>query len=166
MKNITIIIASKNKNLELAHAFESALTAANVPVRLLNLVDTDMPLYTPKTDKEHGVPQSILDEAALLKKTNGFVVIAPEYNGGIPPVLTNFLAWVSRSSEDWRDCFNGKPAVIATHSGGGGINVLVSMRTQLAYLGVNVIGRQIHTNFSKALSQDSLDAVVSQLITS
>jgi chromate reductase, NAD(P)H dehydrogenase (quinone) len=164
MKQITIITASDNKNLDLAKSFEEALSSAGASPRILNLVDLDMPLYTPKNDKEMGVPKSISDEAGLLKDIDGLVVIAPEYNGGVPPVLTNFLAWVSRSSEDWRESFNNKPAVIATHSGGGGINVLVAMRTQLAYLGVNVIGRQIHTNFSKPLSKESLDAVISQLL--
>ena len=165
MKHITIIVASGNKNLELGHSFENALRDSGATPRLLNLVDVEIPLYTTKTI-ERGIPQTILDESSLLKKTEGLVVIAPEYNGGIPPTLTNFIAWISQSSKDWRECFNDKPAVIATHSGSGGINVLVSMRTQLAYLGVNVLGRQIHTHFSKALNKDSLDAVVSKLLQS
>jgi hypothetical protein len=37
------------------------------------------------------------------------------------------------------------------------------MRQQLSYLGANVIGRQLHTNYSKELSADSLNGCLSQL---
>ena len=62
---------------------------------------------------------------------------------------------MSRSGEDWRDVFNGKSALIATHSGGGGAHVLMAMRHQLSYVGMNVLGRQLLTNYGKQLNDES-----------
>jgi hypothetical protein len=38
------------------------------------------------------------------------------------------------------------------------------MRMQLAYLGMNILGRQIHTTLQKALEEKSLEIVCDQLI--
>ena len=61
--------------------------------------------------------------ASIMKKfikASGFIICAPEYNGSIPPVLTNIIAWLSVMGDDWRLVFNGKIGLLATHSGGGG----------------------------------------------
>jgi NAD(P)H-dependent FMN reductase len=94
------------------------------------------------------------------------IFISPEYNGSTPPVFTNSLAWVSRTGKEWRGIFNRKTAVIATHSGSGGAHVLMSMRLQLSYLGMNVLGRQILTHYTKELNQETLMDILDQLILS
>lgn len=131
---------------------------------ILPLVPLHLPLYTPEYKKENGIPvvlESVLDQ---LRQSTRLVFIAPEYNGGIPPILTNFLTWVSSATDDWRECFNGKKAAIATHSGGGGLHVLMALRLQLSYMGVNVLGRQLHTHYDKPLDDDVLNEVVEGLI--
>jgi NAD(P)H-dependent FMN reductase len=67
--------------------------------------------------------------ADRLKNAKGFVVVAFECNYQIPPVLTNVIAWISRIGDYFRAIFSEKPALIATHSGGGGTAVLNAMRT-------------------------------------
>ena len=61
------------------------------------------------------------------------VFFAPEYNGGIPPILTNVIAWLTFSGEDWRTCFNVKSSMIPTHSGGGGNHVLSALSLVILY---------------------------------
>ena len=73
-------------------------------------------------------------------------VIAPEYNGSIPPVLSNAIAWLS-VRDDFRALFNDAIAM-ATVSGSGGMELLVSLRIQLTHLGAQVVGRQLLGNKS------------------
>ncbi|BAQ64337.1 possible reductase [Geminocystis sp. NIES-3709] len=132
--------------------------------QIIDLVEEELPLYTPKIQAQQGIPDKVKELAQTLLNTDGMIFVAPEYNGGIPPTLNNAIAWLSVSGDDWRRCFNGKPAMVATYSGGGGQYVLLAMRSQLSYIGMNVVGRQIITNASKPFSIDSAKEVVKQLI--
>lgn len=163
-KNIVIITASEVKNLDLAQKFIQSLESLDANVSLINLVELDLPLYTSRTETKFKGEELLKNEIPSISEAHGFVFIAPEYNGSTPPVFNNFLAWLSRSSKDWRQFLNGKPAVLATFSGGGGFNVLLTMRTQLAFIGMNVLGRQILTHSGKALDEKSLIAITSELV--
>lgn len=164
MSDIVIIAASDNKNLELAKEFESGFTRHHTQSRIIDVVALDFPLYSSQTEKA-GTPKNLQENYSLLMHAKAMVFVAPEYNGGIPPVLTNFIAWMSRSGDkDWRKAFNEKSAVIATYSGGGGLYLLNALRAQLSFIGMNILGRQILTNGQKALDPGSLEAVVKQLI--
>jgi NAD(P)H-dependent FMN reductase len=162
--NISIIAASNRKNLELANQLQTIAQEMGQTTQIIDLVEQGLPLYTPKEQEENGIPSTVKELAQILIDTDGMIFVAPEYNGGIPPVLTNAIAWLSVSGDDWRACFNGKSALIATHSGGGGNNVLSALRSQLSYIGMNVVGRQIITNKNKSLNIDSAKEVINQLI--
>ena len=66
-------------------------------------------------------------------------------------------------TDDFRALFNDKPGVIATHSGGGGQKVLISMRIHLSHLGVNVLGRELAGNNQKPVADASINDAVSRL---
>ena len=104
----------------------------------------------------------IQDLNGSFRSAEGFVFCAPEYNGSIPPSLTNAIAWLSRASDDFRALFNGRPAGLATHSGGGGTKVMMAMRIQLAHLGANVLGREILTNRKRELSVAAAQSILDQ----
>jgi chromate reductase, NAD(P)H dehydrogenase (quinone) len=161
---ITIIASSNNKNLELANTLKQIATQMGQTTQLINLVELGLPLYTPTEEKENGIPPQLKALVDIFTDTQAMIFVAPEYNGGIPPVLTNAIAWLSVSGDHWRGCFNGKSAMIATHSGSGGNNLLFALRNQLAYIGMNVVGRQIITNYNKKLNPESAQEVINQLI--
>lgn len=160
---ICIVAFSEGKNLELSSRFSDKFKSLNIESSIIDIVKIKLPLYTTQTEKEFQASEVVAPFRELLN-ADGFVFVAPEYNGGPPPSFSNFLAWVSRSTKEWREVFNNKPAVIATHSAGGGLNVLTIMRLQLAYVGMNVLGRQIHTTLQKSLDEKSLNEVCNQLI--
>lgn len=164
MKNILIVVASNNKNMELALEIKKTIELREINTEILDLVEIDLPLYT--FDRElKEIPFVIKNYINLMESATEVVFVSPEYNGGIPPTLTNFIAWISRfGDENWRRVFNGKRAALATHSGAGGSSMLASLRLQLSYLGMNTIGRQIITTFTKKLSQETVDAVVEELV--
>lgn len=161
---ISIICASNNNNLALAQQLDHIAQEMGQMTQIINLVEEDLPLYTPKNQAEYGIPQKVQLLAQTLIHSDAMIFVAPEYNGGMPPTLNNAIAWLSVSGDDWRSCFNGKSAVIATHSGSGGQFLLMAMRIQLSYIGMNVIGRQIITTATKPLNVDSARDVIRQLI--
>jgi NAD(P)H-dependent FMN reductase len=111
-----------------------------------------------------GYQQAIAPLQELLATTPRWVICAPEYNGSIPPCLSNAIAWLSVQGDDFRGLFNGRPVAIATHSGGGGMEALISMRIQLAHLGAEVIGRQLLSNYAKPANDDSIDDLLQRLL--
>jgi chromate reductase, NAD(P)H dehydrogenase (quinone) len=163
MNSIIIFAASNTHNLALATQLSEEATQQGVSSTLINIINLNLPLYTPIEQKK-GIPASIPLLITELKSVNRFAFITPEYNGGIAPSLTNLIAWISVCSDDWRDCFNGKTAIIGTHSGSGGLHALMQLRSQLAYIGLNVLGRQLHTHYKKPLEAESLSAIVKALL--
>ena len=157
-----ICTASSGNNRALAETLQGWAQDLNVDARLLDLTELALPLFTPELDEE-GAPEGLADVEALFREASAFVFCAPEYNGSIPPSLTNTIAWLSTQGSNFRALFNEKPAAIATHSGGGGQKVLVAMRLQFAHLGCNVLGRELLTHNKKALNEKSAKAVLDQL---
>lgn len=163
MKKICVITASTGKNLELAQAIVTHLKNHKAEATLLNLVELNLPLYTSLSESHHKAEVLVAPFKDQLN-VDAFVIVAPEYNGGPPPVLNNFIAWVSRSTKNWRDTFNKKTGMIATSSGGGGISVLSILRMQLSFIGMNIIGRQIVSTFSKPVPEAEVEAVCIELL--
>lgn len=167
MSKILVISASNNNNLKLANEFKNEIIEQGQDADVLDLVDLDLPLYSSKSEEAGGIPSSLKEIVDKLNNTSKLVFVTPEYNGGIAPTLNNFIAWVSRAGgKDWRVTLNDKTAAIATFSGGGGQHALMLLRIQLAYVGVNVLGRQVVATFSKPDVSTSVAATVKSLIKS
>jgi chromate reductase len=163
MKKICVITASVGKNLELAQAIVGHLQKHNAEVSLLNLVDLHLPLYSSLAESHHKAEVLVAPFKDQLN-VDAFVIVAPEYNGAPPPVFTNFISWVSRSTKNWRETFNKKTGLIATASAGNGLQVLMILRMQLAFIGMNIIGRQIASTMSKPAIQEEVEAVCIELL--
>ena len=159
---ILICTASNGKNLILAHTLDRYAKEMNIPTTVIDLTTWNIPLYTPQAD-DAGSPKIIGQLEDKFSTARGFVFCAPEYNGSIPPVLTNAIAWISTASDNFRAVFNGKPAAIATYSGGAGQKVLIAMRLQLSHLGVNVLGREIATNDDQPLRESTGRTILATL---
>lgn len=82
----------------------------------------------------------------------------------MPPVLSNALTWVSVKSKNWRDAFNGKFAIIATHSGGNGFRFLLAIRSQLEHMGTNVLSRTISVSKDIPLNKDSARKILNSFV--
>ncbi|MDG2397743.1 MAG: NAD(P)H-dependent oxidoreductase, partial [Candidatus Marinimicrobia bacterium] len=151
MSKILIISATSDKNLELANELQSLLRAMGTYSGLVVLDKLNLPLYTNEADIESSVVEEITGK---MKDASGFIFCAPEYNGNVPPVLSNAITWISVKSKNWRDAFNGKFAVIGTHSAGDGNRFLTAFRSQLEYMGTNVLARNISITKEKPLDED------------
>ena len=164
IKKIKIIVADEGKNLTLAETIQTHLTEKKVSVDLINLIQLNLPQYTFKYEAEQGISDSVHQFVDHLNKATGFVIVSPEYNGSIPPVLTSAMAWATRANKEWRAAFNEKPAGIASYSYTGAVNLFVSLRIHLSYIGMNVLARPIPVTPDKPLVEDDLIAVCDQLL--
>ena len=72
-----------------------ALRAAGVAVTEIDLGDFDMPIFNEDLEAEH-TPQAAQRLAELWRSHDIVFIATPEYNGGVPPLLVNTLAWLSR----------------------------------------------------------------------
>lgn len=160
--NLLVIAASNGENLKLAERFAAAARARGDAAQVLDLTTVELPLFTPQAAAS-GNPTAVTALEEQLNAAARWVICAPEYNGSIPPVLSNAIAWLSVQGSDFRALFNGRAIVIATHSGGGGHAVLAALRLQLAHLGAHVVGRQLVSNHANAAKQDSIDDLLARL---
>ena len=163
MKKLLIISATSRNNLIIAKKLETICTNFNVNNELINLEEYNIPLYT-SIEQNKSIPVPMESIMKKFIKASGFIICSPEYNGSIPPVLTNIISWLSVMGDDWRLVFNGKVGLIATHSGGAGTNLLQSLRIQLNHLGTLVLPRTIIVNSKIKFDINSAKEKVKQLI--
>lgn len=163
MSKIGILVASSNNNLKLGQKLSELAKELNVQTELINLVDLELPLYSTVEEEKNGLPKNAELLAQKILSLKAFIIVAPEYNGVMPPVLNNAMAWTSRSTKDWRDAFHEKIVGLATHSGGGGAKGLQAMRIQFQHLGANILARELLTTYEKPLNEDTAKNMIIQL---
>ena len=162
-KDLIIISASCGKNLELSQKFQEKSNELQINSDILDLTSLDIPLFNPRIHSKENIPVEIMNIKEQLFETEKWIICAPEYNGSIPPILSNLIAWLSVSGDDFRDLFNGQPIAIATFSGGVGLELLTSLRIQLVHLGSQVLGRQLLSSFSKPVDIETIEDIIQRL---
>ena len=159
MENIIIISATSQTNLKLSNEISEIICNKNYRINILNLEKLDLPLFNPtEIEKDKYVnSKEIIGITDLLVNADGIIICAPEYNGNIPPVISNAIAWVSVTTEYWKDGFKNKHFFISSSSGGEAINFQKSMTLQLEYLGGIVYNEKIIINSkNKTISEKSI----------
>ena len=130
-------------NKKLAAVASHVATDAGADVTLINLADYPANVYNGDEEDATGIPDSIRQLKQLMMESDGFIIVSPEYNGHIPPLLSNTFSWTSRAEGDEKPmiAFRGKKAAIMAASPGkfGGIRVIPRLRDILAELGIVVV---------------------------
>jgi NAD(P)H-dependent FMN reductase len=172
MKNILIVSATLKKNYNLAKKLDSLLNriakknSKSIQITVLSLENYKLPIYTENTFDENitKYKNTISKLTDKFVESQGIIICAPEYNGSIPPIINNAIAWISTTTDYWRDAFNKKIALIGTNSGGPGTKYITTMKLQLEHLGCVVMPRAISTNKSNPLNTDSANKILKQFI--
>lgn len=160
----TILVASLNENMKLAKVLQEQLQQLNQSVQIINLVELELPLYDSLKEEKDGIPAPITLLMDSMDKSVAYIIVAPEYNGSIPPVLSNSVAWISRATPDFRKLFNEKVMLLASHSGSGGTGVTQAMRNQFMKLGSIILSREIIATYEKKLDEKSSQKILKQFI--
>ena len=136
---------SHNKRLLSVAAI--AVEVAGGGVTTVDLRDYPMPLYDADLETAEGLPPNALALKAMMRACDGFLIAAPEYNGGITGVLKNAIDWTSRRSEGEPPvvCYAGKIVGLVSASPGalGGLRGLAQVRAVLTAIRAVVIPEQV-----------------------
>src|SRR5271165_6458738 len=108
-----------------------ALAPHGVSIELLGSVG-DFPLYNHDV-QEKGFPPAATIMAERIAKSDGVIVVTPEYNHSVPGVLKNAIDWISRLPDQ---PFAGKPVAIQSASPSlfGGLRAQLHLRHIFVFL--------------------------------
>lgn len=115
-------------------------------ISILDLRDLELPIYD-GDDRFDGIPDSVLTLRRLVAAHDGFLIVSPEYNGSLPPILKNALDWCSRTVPGTmaEAPFRGKVATIMSASPvlQGGACCLDHLRLVLSRMGMLVLPEEL-----------------------
>jgi chromate reductase len=99
----------------------------------------DFPLYN-QDDQQVGFPAAARALADAIRRSDGVIIVSPEYNFSVPGVLKNAVDWVSRVPDQ---PFKNKPVLLQSASVGplGGARVQYHLRQILVFLDAIVFTR-------------------------
>ena len=165
MARFLMLTATSGTNRELADVFATTAIEKGHDADVIDLAELDLPMFTMDRSNDSEKAPDISELVSTMDSADAWVVIAPEYNGSMPPTLNNVIAWMS-TSMDWqsfRTLCTGKPVGLATHSGGGGAHVIMAMRQQFSFIGADVIGRVCQSGRNKEANPETIDAMIDNL---
>lgn len=163
MAKLLMLTATSDNNKNLAELFAQKARDLGHDADVIDLVELDMPMFTVARSKELDVVPGMAELKSSLSSADSWVIVAPEYNGSMPPTLNNAVAWLSTEWQDFRELFNRRKVGLATHSGGGGAHVIMAMRQMFSYLGCIVLGRNCVSNKDKEANPETIEDMINQL---
>ena len=142
---------SHNARLAAAAAYEFAQAGAEVT--RLSLGDFPLPIYDGDLQAKSGVPKNAVNLKRMIAAHHGVLVVTPEYNSSVPPLLKNTIDWVTRvqdSHETRGQVFRERPFAIAAASESrlGGTRALAALRLILAACQATVVPNQLALSFA------------------
>jgi chromate reductase, NAD(P)H dehydrogenase (quinone) len=169
---------SLNARLAAAAAYEFA--QADAEVTRISLGDFPLPIYDGDLQSKSGVPKNAINLKRMIGAHHGVLIVTPEYNSSVPPLIKNTIDWVTRvqdASEARGQVFRETPFAIAAASGGrlGGTRALAALRLILSACHATIIPNQLALSFADQAYDDmdrlkhpadieALKAMVRQLI--
>jgi chromate reductase, NAD(P)H dehydrogenase (quinone) len=169
---------SLNSKLAAVAAHQFALVG--VDVTRLSLADFPLPIYDGDLQAKSGVPKNAVDLKRMIGAHHGVLIVTPEYNSSVPPLVKNTIDWVSRVQDGHErrgEVFRDRAFALASASQGrlGGARALAALRLILSACHALVIPNQLALAFAAEAYDDmdrlkqpsdaeALQAMVRQLI--
>ena len=131
-------------NTKLAGTITKALAERSADVTRISLGDYELPLYNGDVEASEGVPANAVKLGKLIAAHHGVVLVSPEYNGSISPLLKNAIDWLSRDLGNVKPYSNTAFALASCSPGAlGGIRGLSHLRDVLVSIGADVVSPQL-----------------------
>jgi chromate reductase, NAD(P)H dehydrogenase (quinone) len=167
-------------NARLAAAAVYELAQAGAEVTRISLGDFPLPIYDGDLQTKSGVPKHAINLKRMMSAHHGVLIVTPEYNSSVPPLVKNAIDWVSRvqdAHETRGQVFRERVFAIAAASESrlGGSRCLAALRLILSACQAMVIPNQLALAFAGEAYDDmdrlkqpadieALGALVRQLI--
>ena len=98
-----------------------ALTGAAPPGTTIEIASIrEIPLYDGDLEASGGIPDPVQRLKESIAKSDGLLIVTPEYNNTMPGVLKNTIDWLSRPPADVQRVFAGRPVAFAGATPGQG----------------------------------------------
>lgn len=151
---------SHNAKLAAVAAYEFA--QAGVDVTRISLADFPLPIYDGDLQAKSGVPKHAINLKRMIGAHHGVLIVSPEYNASVPPLLKNAIDWVSRVHELHElheargEVFRNRVFALAGASPSrlGAARALQALRLILSSCHANVIGSQLTLAFADQAYDD------------
>ena len=142
---------SHNARLAAAAAYEFAQAGAEVT--RLSLGDFPLPIYDGDLQAKSGVPKNAVNLKRMIAAHHGVLLVTPEYNSSVPPLLKNTIDWVTRVQDPHEtrgQVFRERPFAIAAASQSrlGGTRALAALRLILVACQAMVVPNQLALSFA------------------
>jgi chromate reductase len=85
---------SLNARLAATAAYEFA--QADAEVTRISLGDFPLPIYDGDLQTKSGVPKNAINLKRMIGAHQGVLIVTPEYNSSVPPLVMNAIDWVTR----------------------------------------------------------------------
>src|ERR1700704_2592226 len=167
-------------NARLAAAAGVQVAQGGPEVTRISLGDFPLPIYDGDLQTKSGVPKNAINLKRMIGAHHGVLIVTPEYNSSVPPLVKNTIDWVSRvqdAHEVRGQVFRERPVGIAAASEGrlGGTRSLAALRLILTACRALVVPNQLALSFASEAYDDmdrlkhpadveALNALVRQLI--
>src|SRR3981081_399726 len=146
-------------NARLAAGAASQFGKADAEVTRISLGESPRPNYDGDLQTKSGVPKNAINLKRMIGAHHGVLIVTPEYNSSLPPLLKNAIDWVSRvqdAHETRGQVFRERAFAIAAASAGrlGGSRLLVALRRVVAACHATVIPDQLALSFADQAYDD------------
>src|SRR5437764_5450010 len=142
---------SLNARLAATAAYE--VMQAGAEVTRISLADFPLPIYDGDLQVRSGVPKNAINLKRMIGVHHGVLIVTPEYNSSVPPLVKNTIDWVSRvqdAHETRGQVFRERAFAIAAASDSrlGGTRSLAALRLILTACHATVIPNQLALSFA------------------
>jgi chromate reductase, NAD(P)H dehydrogenase (quinone) len=140
-------------NARLAATAALELAQAGADVTRISLGDFPLPIYDGDLQTKSGVPKHAINLKRMIGAHHGVLVVTPEYNSSVPPLLKNAIDWVTRvqdANETRGEVFRERAFALAAASESrlGGTRALAALRLILSACRATVIPNQLALSFA------------------
>ncbi|URM13674.1 NAD(P)H-dependent oxidoreductase [Vibrio splendidus] len=138
MKVIAFGASTSSTSINKALATYAANLIEGAEVKVLNITDYNVPMFSEDTEKEIGQAEGAQAFLRDLAEADAFVISFAEHNGHYPAAYKNLFDWATRIE---RSVFGEKPAVYLATSpkiSGGAQTVLGAATGSAPFFGGNV----------------------------
>ena len=140
-------------NARLAAVAAHELAQQGAEVTRISLADFPLPIYDGDLQSKSGVPKHAVNLKRMIGAHHGVLIVTPEYNSSVPPLVKNTIDWVSRvqdAQEARGEVFRERAFAIAAASESrlGGTRSLAALRLILTACHASVIPNQLALSFA------------------
>src|ERR1700754_3124670 len=140
-------------NAKLAAVIAHEIAQTDAEVTRISLGDFPLPIYDGDLQTKSGVPKNAINLKRMIGSHHGVLIVTPEYNSSVPPLVKNAIDWVTRvqdAHETRGQVFRERVFAIAAASESrlGGARCLAALRLILSACQAQVIPNQLALAFA------------------